>query len=290
MNLDATLNLDSLLETYRAQGYVVVPGLLDRADVQLLRQVTDAVSARAYGLSEETPEFDFEPHHRPEAPQIQRIKKPHRIDPYYFELARHPAILAFLQKVIGPDIRLNHSKMNMKASKEGSPLEWHQDWAFAPHTNMSTCVASVMVDACSDENGALQVIAGSHQGPLRDHHAADGYFEGAIMPTEQDLTRAAVLAGPPGTVAFHHPMAIHGSGANRSGDPRRILFLEYAASDAYPLFYNVDWDEYNGRIVQGRATSEVRVEPNPIRLPQPTRAGSSIYKIQANAAARYFAA
>jgi ectoine hydroxylase-related dioxygenase (phytanoyl-CoA dioxygenase family) len=284
------MNLDAHVETYLAEGYVVIPGLLDANEVARLRQVTDAVSARAHGLVEETAEFDFEPHHRPDAPQIQRIKKPHRVDPYYFELARHPAILGLLERVIGADIRLNHSKMNMKASKEGSPLAWHQDWAFAPHTNMSTCVASVMVDPCSVENGALQVVAGSHRGPLLDHHGADGYFEGAILPTPEHLARAQALLGPAGTVAFHHPLTIHGSGPNRSGDPRRILFLEYAATDAYPLFYNVDWDEYNGRIVKGPATSAVRIEPHPIRLPQPTRAGSSIYKIQAGAAARYFAA
>jgi hypothetical protein len=34
----------------------------------------------------------------------------------------------------------------------------------------------------------------------------------------------------------------------------------------------------------------VRIEPNEVRLPFPTRAGSSIYKIQAGAAARFFAA
>jgi ectoine hydroxylase-related dioxygenase (phytanoyl-CoA dioxygenase family) len=284
------MNLDAYVETYQAQGYVVMPGLLAKNEAAGLQHVTDTVSARAYGLTAETLEFDFEPHHRPDAPQIQRIKKPHRVDPYYFELARHPEILAFLAKVIGPDIRLNHSKMNMKASKEGSPLAWHQDWAFAPHTNMSTCVASVMVDDCSVENGALQVVAESHRGPLLNHHGADGYFDGAIMPTDAHLAKAQALTGPAGTVAFHHPMAIHGSGHNRSGDPRRILFLEYAATDAYPLFYDVDWDEYNGRIVQGPATSEVRIEQNPIRLPQPTRAGSSIYKIQASAQSRYFAA
>jgi phytanoyl-CoA hydroxylase len=284
------MNLDACIATYGAKGFVVIPGLLAPDEVTQLRAVTDAVSARAHGLSTETAEFDFEPHHRPDAPQIQRIKKPHRIDPFYFGLAKHPRILAFLERVIGPAVRLNHSKMNMKASKDGAPLEWHQDWAFAPHTNMSTCVASVMVDDCSPENGALQIVAESHKGPLLDHHGADGYFEGAIQPSQALLEKAQSVVGPAGTVAFHHPLAIHGSGFNRSGDPRRILFLEFAAIDAYPLFYEVDWDEYNGRIVQGAATSAVRIEPNEVRLPFPTRAGSSIYKIQAGAAARFFAA
>ncbi|WP_255344242.1 phytanoyl-CoA dioxygenase family protein [Herbaspirillum sp. RV1423] len=95
---------------------------------------------------------------------------------------------------------------------------------------------------------------------------------------------------PAGTVAFHHPLAIHGSGANRSGAPRRILFLEYAASDAWPMFYTVDWKEYNSRLVAGPETSEVRSEPNYIKLPFPTVAGSSIYRTQENInpGARFF--
>jgi phytanoyl-CoA hydroxylase len=285
------MNLEPYVETYRAQGYVVIPDFLDADEVAKLRAVTDAVSAQAKGVSDETPVFDFEPHHRPDAPQIQRIKKPHRVDPYYFDLAKHPRVIDFLSRVIGPNIRLSHSKINMKASKEGSPLEWHQDWAFAPHTNMDTCVASVMVDECSMANGAMQVMAGSHEGPLYDHHASDGFFEGAIPRSSGvDFDKAAPLLGTAGTVAFHHPMTIHGSGFNRSGDPRRILFLEYAASDAFPLFYNVDWEEYNSRIVAGPVLTAVRTEPSVIKLPFPTRAGSSIYKIQAAAGAKYFAA
>jgi hypothetical protein len=84
-------------------------------------------------------------------------------------------------------------------------------------------------------------------------------------------------------------MTIHGSGTNMSGDPRRILFLEYAAADAYPMFYSVDWDEYQSRMVAGGAGPSIRVEANPVKLPVPSPAGSSIYKIQAKLAQRHFA-
>ncbi|HVY32980.1 MAG TPA: phytanoyl-CoA dioxygenase family protein [Caulobacteraceae bacterium] len=284
------MNLDQYVEAYEKTGYVVIPGLLSADETAQLRAVTDALQGEALGAEGETTVFDFEPGHRPEAPVIQRIKKPHRVNPYYFDLAGHPAILGFLKRVIGADIRLSHSKINMKAAQLGSALEWHQDWAFAPHTNMSTCVASVMVDSCAVENGAMQVIPGSHQGPLFNHHGEDGFFNGAIAPQDLDLTVAKPLTGPAGTVAFHHPKTVHGSGLNQSGGSRRILFLEYAASDAFPLFYNVDWAEYNSRLVSGPQSSFVRVEPNEVKLPFPTRAGSSIYKIQATAAAKFFAA
>jgi len=285
------MTLDDIVEHYGAFGYVVVPGLLSPTEIAELRAVTDSVAATAAGLSEETPVFDFDPAANGAPITIQRIKKPHRVHSAYAALSRHPALLAVLERIIGPDIRLSHSKINMKAGNGGAALEWHQDWAYAPHTNMDTCVISIMIDDARVANGAMQVISESHKGPLHEHHDEDGYFDGAIDVATAgiDMNRAVPLEGCAGTVTFHHPLTIHGSGVNRSGDPRRILFLEYAAADAFPLFYSVDWPEYQSRMVAGRASSEVRIVPNVVKLPFPSRAGSSIYKIQATSRAKYFA-
>lgn len=284
-------DLDELVRAYHADGYVIVSNLLDPVEVVELRAVTDRIEAAAEGLDTETPVYDFvtSPDGRT---TIERIKKPHRIDPFYTALARHPRILAVLSALIGPNLRLSHSKINMKAANGGAALEWHQDWAFAPHTNMDTCVASLMIDEARPDNGAMQVLAGSHAGPLLEHHGDDGYFNGALDPADPGvhLDRAASLVGPAGTVAFHHPLTIHGSGVNTSGDPRRILFLEYAAADAYPLFYSIDWEDYDGRMVQGVSGPGIRVEKYPVKLPVPSRSGSSIYKIQATLKTRFFAA
>lgn len=284
------MKIETMYQQYQDQGYVLIPDALSPAEVRELQATTDRIAAQAAGLTEENSLFDFEAAHTPEVPMVQRLKKPHRVDPLYFALAKHPAIFTLVQRICGENMRLSHSKINMKAAREGSPLEWHQDWAFAPHTNMSTCVASVMIDDVSLENGAMQVLPGSHKGPLFDHHDPELGFVGAVDIAAQkvDIGGAASLVGAAGTVSIHHPMTMHGSGANRSGRQRRILFLEYAASDAFPLFYDVDWDEYNARLLTGPATSEVRTEPHYIKLPFPSRAGSSIYKAQAHARARYF--
>lgn len=285
------MNLDSITAHYREHGYVVVPDLLPAEIVTRLRDVTDEVAASAEGLTEETPVFDFDEPDAHGRAAIQRIKKPHRAHPFYAQMSRQPEILAVMRAIVGENIRLSHSKINMKAAHGGAALEWHQDWAFAPHTTMDTIVASIMIDGASAANGAMQVIPGSNKGPLYDHHGEDGFFEGAFdLPANGiDPASAALLEGPAGTVAFHHPLTIHGSGVNRSGDPRRILFLECAAAHAYPLFYPVDWPEYESRMICGVSTPDIRVEHNIVRLPFPSRAGSSIYKIQAGAKARYFA-
>ena len=47
-------------------------------------------------------------------------------------------------------MRLHGSKLNMKAPKYGSPVEWHQDWAFYPHTNDDILAIGVMLDDVED--------------------------------------------------------------------------------------------------------------------------------------------
>jgi len=288
MNLNSE-TFDAAVEHYQERGYVVMPGLLGDHVTQALRALTDRLMADAVDDDAHRAIFDFEDAQGGEKPPIQRMKKPHRVDPFYFELARNPGVLGFVRRVVGDAVRLNHSKINVKAARVGSTLEWHQDWAFAPHTNMSTCVASVMIDDAFVENGAMQVLSGSHLGPLHEHHDSEDRFVGAIDPSTKglDFSTAQPLVGKAGTVAFHHPMTVHGSGLNRSGSPRRILFLEFAAVDAWPLFYHVDWNEYNSRIVLGEPTSRVRIEPNPLTLPFPSE-GSSIYKTQTMARSRFF--
>ncbi|UUX96143.1 phytanoyl-CoA dioxygenase family protein [Aquabacterium sp. J223] len=284
------MNIEALHRQYLDTGCVLIPGALSADEVATLQAATDRIAAEAAGLDEDNQVLDLEEGHTRQAPLVQRIKKPHRVDRLYFELALHPAIFPLVQRICGPNVRLNHSKINMKAARAGTPLEWHQDWAFAPHTNMSTCVASVMIDDVSADNGAMQVLPGSHRGPLHDHHDPQLGFVGAVDVVAQgiDLSTAQSLEGPAGSVTLHHPMTLHGSSANRSGRQRRILFLEYAASDAFPLFYPVDWAEYESRLLSGPSTSAVRVEPNVIKLPFPSPAGSSIYKAQAKARTRFF--
>ena len=81
------------------------------------------------------------------------------------------AILGILRQLIGPAIRFDTSKLNMKAPGYGAAVEWHQDWAFYPHTNSDLCAVGVMMDDCGIENGPLLCIPGSHKGPVHDHHA-----------------------------------------------------------------------------------------------------------------------
>jgi phytanoyl-CoA hydroxylase len=75
------------------------------------------------------------------------------------------------------------SKLNMKSAQYGSPVEWHQDWAFYPHSNDDVLAIDVLLDDCDLENGQMMVTPRSHTSQsVWNHHGDDGCFAGLIDP------------------------------------------------------------------------------------------------------------
>ena len=185
-----------------------------------------------------------------------------------------------VSQLIGYGLRCNGNKLNMKQPGYGSPVEWHQDWAFYPHTNDDLLAVGVVIDDMTKENGPLLVIPGSHKGPVYDHHL-NGHFCGAVTDprfSDKGTTPVMVKAGG---ITIHHVRMLHGSVSNTSDNPRRLLLFQYCAIDAFPLGGIANWDAFNATIVCGEATNIPRVEPVPVRLPYPgaLRTGS-IYESQ----------
>lgn len=278
---------------YHEDGFIVVPGVVSPAEVQALLQATEAIVARAAGLTQHDEVYDLEPGHTPAAPRIRRIKNPERVDPVFAALARHPGITACLQQLWGGrGVRFDISKLNMKAAGFGSPVEWHQDWAFYPHTNDDLAAVGVMLDPMDEDNGPMQVVPGSHRGPILDHHA-DGRFCGAIDAADPGLRleTARSCTGPAGSISVHHVRALHGSAPNRSGRPRRFLLLQYRCADAWPLVGKPpDWEHWTASLVAGEEPAGPRLAPLPVRLPfpAPLREGS-IYESQSAVKNAYYA-
>ena len=279
---------------YDKDGYVVVEGALLPETLAELRTVTDEVVASAAGLTEHSAVLDLEASHTPDAPRVRRIKQPHLAHPFYRELAAYPRIMAALEPLIGPDIRLRAGgKVNMKSAEYGSPVEWHQDWAFYPHTNQDVLAVGILLDDMDADNGPLMVLPGSHRGPVYDHHS-HGAFCGAIDIAREglDVSGAREVHGRAGSITIHHARLVHGSGMNRSDRQRRVLFFEYAAADAWPLagIENLgDLEEFNGRMVHGQPTLRPRLEDVPVRMPLPRAPHQgSIYENQRTLSAQYF--
>jgi phytanoyl-CoA hydroxylase len=276
---------------YRENGYLVVANVLSGAEIAELRRVTEEFVENARSRSSHDDVYDLEDSHSAAEPRVRRIKTPHLWHESYARIVAHPGILAVLQRLWGPSIRFDVSKLNLKAAGYGAPVEWHQDWAFYPHTNDDLAAVGIMLDDVDEANGPLMVLPGSHLGPIFDHHDDEGFFCGAMDPgrAEVDFGAAVKLTGAAGSITIHHARTVHGSATNSSGRPRRLLLHQYRAADAWPLLSVPDFQHYRSQLLCGEDTIEPRLERVPVRLPlPPARNQGSIYENQKSAGRRFF--
>lgn len=279
------------IEFYREQGYLVVDDVINAAQLDALRAELCDLVAKAATVSENDEVYDLESTHTKAEPRVRRIKLPHKVMPSVAAVARNSALVDILTKLIGPGVRFQTSKLNMKSAGYGAAVEWHQDWAFYPHTNDDLLAVGVLLDDVDESNGPLQIVPGSHKGPVYDHHSG-GFFCGAIDPTQCDVdfSSAVPLLGRAGACTFHHVRAIHGSALNHSNRSRNLLLFQFTAVDAWPLIERVDdIAEYDANIVAGEPTLLPRVSPVPVRLPlPPAPKQGSIYENQRTLSNRFF--
>jgi len=209
-----------------------------------------------------------------------RIKVPHVQHATNDRTLRHPKIVDIVDQPIGTGVRYRGSKLNMKSVGYGSPVEWHQDWAFYPRTNDDILAVGVAIDDLKEENGGMLAVSGSYTGPIHSRHE-NGYFVGAVTDTAIDPSKVVRLEVPAGGITLHHVRLLHGSAPNRSQSPRRLFLLELCALDAWPLVDFNGLPEMDSCILRGSPTVTPRLTEGPVRMPLPSYDGMrSIYELQ----------
>jgi len=74
---------DQQIASYRRDGYLAVPRLIDGERIAELRRATDRFVERSRSVSRSDTLFDLDPRHRAQAPVLRRIKNPADHDPLY---------------------------------------------------------------------------------------------------------------------------------------------------------------------------------------------------------------
>ena len=215
------------------------------------------------------PRFDLQPDHTAEKPALRRVQAPTEVSDAYFDAMANSRMTDMVAELIGPDVKLHHTKINSKQPGSATEVKWHQDFPFTPHSNSDLITALLMVDEVTAENGPLEVQPGSHQGPI---HAIwqDGVFTGAVAPElEAEMKREAVTCmGKAGSVCLMHTRVAHGSAPNRSDRPRTLFICVYSAGDAVPLTPNPVPTKHQGLFVRGQDPGRIRGEAFEVLRPQ----------------------
>ncbi len=213
--------------------------------------------------------FDLEPGHNAKQPALRRVASPIEISKDYLRAMRENRAVDAIAELLGPDIKFHHCKINAKLPGAGTEVKFHQDFLYEPHTNDDLITALLFLDEVTEQNGPLEVVRGSHTGPLHGLWH-DGIFTGAIAvdAAREAAQKTVQCTGPAGAACLMHTRLLHGSAANRSPRPRTLFIAIYSAADALPLSPNPLPSRYAGEIVRGRQTNRVRCCRYEMDLPE----------------------
>ena len=284
---------------YQTHGYLLIENVVDQTQLSKLQNITSDLIEKSKTVTQSNEIFDLDEGHSDINPRLTRIKLPHKQNHFFWDILKNSRITDVLRDLLGKNVILQTSKLNTKVPDGGAAIEWHQDWAFYPHTNDSLLACGVFLDDITEENGPLQVIPGSHRGPILDHNSNQGVFCGAADPEDPEfqIEKSVSLTGKAGSMTVHHVRTLHGSAPNLSDKIRRVLFYECGAADAWPLMgagnylqrlpQDKQWTDVKERMILGEPSLQPRMEAVPVRLPLPPASNiGSIFQVQKSGGAK----
>ena len=220
---------------YVENGYLLVPDLMERDELDELKADLIAVARGAYPCDQIEPVdpalSDSEVLHR-----ILCIHQLHYVSTVIENYVRHPKICGVLSQITAAHLPFwDGSVKCMQSMYFVKPPNfqgqaWHQDEVYIPTRDRSLVGAWIAVDDATEQNGCLRVIPGSHRTgylyPQRDHG----------NPEEFDFSEESYGFEPngeipvpveAGTLVFFNGYLLHRSFKNRGDGYRRSLVNHY---------------------------------------------------------------
>ena len=228
------------------------------------------------------PRFDLQPGHSSDVPGLRRIQSPEEISEVFADVMRNGRSVDMCAELIGQGIRFHHGKVNSKLPGTATKVNFHQDFPFEPMTNDDMITCLLFIDDVTLENGPLEVVPGTHKGPLYSHWH-NGIFTGSVSDEilaehEDKIIRCT---GKAGSVCLMHASLLHGSAPNLSNKSRTLYISTYYAEDAIELSPNHLPSTLTHELVRGEASGRVRCSSYDMQLPEVPK-GTSFFAQQAS--------
>ena len=213
-------------------GYVIFPSVLDADRLNAIRAALE-------------PEFDKQLSGRNdfEGLKSNRVYALLKKSPVFADLAIHPLALAFAEADLGRSCLLS-ACLAIKLHPGETVQPWHTDdgHILAPRSNIAYGVSAFWaVDDTTEENGATEIIPGSHRWGDTDVHGdafLDSFSDQNVRDVNDDpgaRSDAVKAVMPAGSLMIAKGALFHRGGANKSDAPRLIITPQYCAGWARQL-------------------------------------------------------
>ncbi len=230
---------------YRDDGFFICPEPLIPPDlVERAVAGMDAVRAGDYDTGIPPRPSRWKPGDDPNA--LCKIEKPHIASRAIMELVSHPALGAMAAEITGASavqvwwVQLLYKPPSLEGEQPRTNIGWHQDYNYwgAWEEDSELFTAWVALSDVTPETGPMNFVAGSHQwGLSTESDFQSQEYEALrerIRATHGQAWREVPAILPPGAASFHHKLTFHGSGPNRSSQPRRSFAVHMRTENARP--------------------------------------------------------
>lgn len=277
-------------EQFWTDGFLLVENAINDRQLENLKKtfldwVDESRNYKAdYGETMDgRPRFDLQPGHSSDVPGLRRIQSPEEISEVFADVMRNGRSVDMCVELIGQGIRFHHGKVNSKLPGTATKVNFHQDFPFEPMTNDDMITCLLFIDDVTLENGPLEVVPGTHKGPLYSHWH-NGIFTGSVSDEilAQHEDKVMRCTGKAGSVCLMHASLLHGSAPNLSNKSRTLYISTYYAEDAIELSPNHLPSTLTHELVRGEASGRVRCSTYDMQLPEVPK-GTSFFAQQASA-------
>jgi hypothetical protein len=234
----ASIDLTQAIEHFAAHGYARTGRVLSDSGLAELRQRADDLMLgrvvheglffqrdsgtgryedRLLGKGYEGPSLDYR--------KIEKLEK----DSLFFAWINNPLFERIARSWIDGEITIYRAVLFTKSASGGTVLPWHQDagsfWGLSQDPTLQIWTA---LDDAPEEAGCVEVLPGSHKDGLAT--PLGGVIPENVLHARKADERKLALPAKAGEVLLLHNHLWHGSGLNRTDQPRRALSVCYMSA------------------------------------------------------------
>jgi ectoine hydroxylase-related dioxygenase (phytanoyl-CoA dioxygenase family) len=202
------------LDGYGRDGYLIVRGLFDAAEIAALRRRFDGIAKGGEPIKGHWEPSPADAQSSDPLKRYPRVMHPHRFDELSKRILLDRRIYRVLRDLLGEEPIATQTMFYFKPPGARGQA-FHQD-NFYLQVKPGTCIAAwIAVDPAIRENGGLMVAPGTHRMEVQCPQAAEESksFVNHLVPPPPGVTPVAAELQP-GDVLFFNGSLIHGSQPN----------------------------------------------------------------------------
>ncbi|WP_279330702.1 ectoine hydroxylase [Streptomyces sp. OS603R] len=219
-------------------GFTTVDALLSPGEVALFRAELDRL------VRDPAVRLDERAVVEPASRDIRSVFEVHRISEVFASLVRDERVVGTARQILGSDVYVHQSRINVKPGFGASGFYWHSDFetwhAEDGLPRMRAVSVSIALTDNHATNGSLMIIPGSHRTFLgcagatpRDNYKKSLQMQDAGTPSDEAVTALCeaggirLITGKAGSATWFDCNCMHGSGDNITPYPRSNVFIVF---------------------------------------------------------------